>query len=291
MNKWIARLALAPAAIVAFGVFIGCLAYTLALSFTSSRMLPRFEWVGFEQYEKLFASSRWQVSVENLFLFGTVYIVACLLLGYVLAVLIDQKVRGETLLRTIYLSPHALSLVVTGLVWSWFLNPQFGLQAFVQELGFENFRFAWLSDPKMAIHAVTLTAVWRGTGIVMILMLAGLRGVDAEMIKSLRVDGVPKWRIYTQVIPPILTPMILTSLVLLAAGVINSYDLVVALTRGGPGISTQVPALFVMEHFFARGDVGVATAGAAIMLLSLIVVAGPLILWRRIASRRQEAAQ
>ncbi|WP_236626277.1 carbohydrate ABC transporter permease [Actibacterium mucosum] len=254
-------------------------------------MLPRFEWVGFEQYEKLFASSRWQVSVENLFLFGTVYIVACLLLGYVLAVLIDQKVRGETLLRTIYLSPHALSLVVTGLVWSWFLNPQFGLQAFVQELGFENFRFAWLSDPKMAIHAVTLTAVWRGTGIVMILMLAGLRGVDAEMIKSLRVDGVPKWRIYTQVIPPILTPMILTSLVLLAAGVINSYDLVVALTRGGPGISTQVPALFVMEHFFARGDVGVATAGAAIMLLSLIVVAGPLILWRRIASRRQEAAQ
>lgn len=288
MNRWIARFALLPAAVVAFGVYVGCLLWTIALSFTNSQLLPSYHWVGLHQYGKLFSSARWKVSVENIVIFGVWYIGLCLLFGYILAVLIDQKVRGKSLLRTIYLSPHAMSLIVTGLVWAWFLNPQLGLQGFVRGLGWESFSFAWLASSKLAIYAVVIAAVWRGTGLVMILMLAGLRGVDQEMLKSLQIDGVPKWRVYLEVVPPILTPMILTSVVLLTAGVINSYDLVVAMTRGGPGISTEVPGKFVMEYFFARADVGVATAGAAVMLGSLILVAGPLIYIRWRIGRNRE---
>lgn len=287
MNRWVARFALLPAAIVAFGVFIGCLMWTIVLSFTNSQLLPSYKWVGFAQYRKLFASARWAVSVENIIVFGVWYIGLCLLFGYILAVFVDQRVRGESLLRTIYLSPHAMSLIVTGLVWAWFLNPQLGLQGFVRNAGWESFSFAWLADSNWAIYAVVIAAVWRGTGLVMILMLAGLRGVDQEMLKNLQVDGVPKWRVYAQVVPPIVAPMILTSVVLLAAGVINSYDLIVAMTRGGPGISTEVPGKFVMEYFFARADVGVATAGAAVMLGSLVLVAGPLLYLRRRFNRRR----
>jgi glucose/mannose transport system permease protein len=288
-NSWIARFALVPAAIVAFGVFVGCLLWTLVLSFTNSKLLPSYHWVGLDQYEKLFSSSRWAVSVENIVVFGVWYIGLCLLFGYILAVLVDQRVRGEALLRTIYLSPHAMSLIVTGLVWAWFLNPQLGLQGFLRGLGWESFSFAWLADPNLAIYAVVIAAVWRGTGLVMILMLAGLRGVDQEMLKNLQVDGVPKWRVYAQVVPPIVAPMILTSIVLLAAGVINSYDLIVAMTRGGPGISTEVPGKFVMEHFFARADVGIATAGATVMLGALVAIAAPLLYLRSRISRRREA--
>ena len=185
MNSWIARFALVPAALVAFGVYVGCLLWTIVLSFTSSRLLPSYRWVGFKQYLELMDSSRWNTSVHNIIIFGFWYIGLCLVIGYVLAVLIDQKVRGEALLRTIYLSPHAMSLIVTGLVWAWFLNPNMGLQAFVRGPGWESFSFAWLASPKLAIYAVVIAAVWRGAGLVMILMLAGLRGVDQEMLKSL----------------------------------------------------------------------------------------------------------
>jgi glucose/mannose transport system permease protein len=178
-----------------------------------------------------------------------------------------------------------MSLIVTGLVWAWFLNPDMGLLGAVRRTGWTSFSFAWLASSKLAIYALVMAAVWRGAGLVMILMLAGLRGVDQEMLKSLQVDGVPKWRVYTQVVPPILAPMALTSVVLLTAGVINSYDLVVAMTHGGPGISTEVPGKFVMEYFFARGDIGIATAGAAVMLGSLILVAGPLLFVRRLVNR------
>jgi glucose/mannose transport system permease protein len=291
MNSWIARFALVPAAVVAFGVYVGCLLWTLALSFTNSKLLPSYKWVGFKQYGELMDSSRWNTSVQNILIFGFWYIGLCLIIGYVLAVLIDQKVRGEALLRTIYLSPHAMSLIVTGLVWAWFLNPDMGLQSFVRGTGWESFSFAWLANPTLAIYAVVIAAVWRGAGLVMILMLAGLRGVDQEMLKSLAVDGVPKWRVYAQVIPPMLVPMIITSVVLLTAGVINSYDLIVAMTRGGPGIATEVPGKFVMEHFFARADVGVATAGATVMLGALILIAGPLLLFRWYISRRRGEQQ
>lgn len=285
MNGWIARFALIPAAVVAFGMYVGCLVWTIALSFTNSRLVPTYKFVGLKQYAALLTNLRWTTSVENIMIFGLCYVTLCLLAGYLLAVLIDQRIRAEALFRTIYLSPQAMSLIVTGLVWAWFLNPDMGLQSAVRSAGWTSFSFAWLASSKLAIYALVMAAVWRGAGLVMILMLAGLRGVDQEMLKSLKVDGVPLWRVYTQVVPPILMPMALTAVVLLTAGVINSYDLVVAMTHGGPGISTEVPGKFVMEYFFARGDVGIATAGAAVMLGSLIAIAVPLLLIRRLVNR------
>ena len=267
--------ALLPMAVTVVVVYVGCMVWTLRLSFTSSKLLPVFDYVGLAQYERLFTNSRFILSMTNMAVFGVAYIAACLVLGFLLAVFIDQRVKAEGLFRTIYLYPHALSFVITGLAWQWFLNPQLGLQQVVRDWGFEGFTFAWLADRDMAIYALVLAAVWQSAGLVMAILLAGLRGVDAELWRAARVDGIPAWRYYASIVLPLIGPMIVTATVLLAIQVVKLYDLVVAMTHGGPGISTEVPAKFVMDHLFERSNVGLATAAATVMLMTVSAVLAP----------------
>jgi glucose/mannose transport system permease protein len=222
-------------------------------------------------------------------IFGVGFIGGCLVVGYVLAVLIDQRVRGENLFRTIFLFPHALSFIVTGAVWQWYLNPQLGLQKFVRDLGWENFDFGLIASRKFAIYAVVIAAVWQGSGIVMALMLAGLRGVDEDIWKATRIDGIPRWRAYVSVVLPMLTPAVATSVVLLGAGVVKNYDLVIAMTGGGPGISTEVPAKFVMENLFERGSIGVAATAATMMLATVVAIAAPILYWQSFQRKQAKA--
>lgn len=275
--KWqlSAQVALIPAALTVIVVYLGCMAWTVGLSFTSSRMLPRLDFVGFAQYERLFSNGRFLLSIENLLIFGTLFLVGCLVLGFVLAVFIDQRVRAEGVFRTIYLYPYALSFIVTGLVWQWFLNPTFGLQKIGRDLGFETFTFDWLVNRETAIYTVVIAGIWQSAGLVMAILLAGLRGVDGEIYKAGKVDGIPPWRFYISIVLPIIRPMVVTATVLLAINVVKVYDLVVAMTRGGPGIATEVPAKFVMDHLFERQNVGLAMACATFMLITVIVVLTP----------------
>jgi len=270
-----ASLALLPATLIVLVVYVGCMLWTVRLSFTSSRLLPTLDWVGFSQYERLLANERFLVSVENIIVFGVLYIVGCLVFGFLLAVFIDQRVRGEALFRTIFLYSYSMSFVVTGLVWQWYLNPSLGLQAFVQKLGFEGFRFDWVVDPSMVMYALVLAAIWHGAGLVMAILLAGLRGIDEDLWKASRVDGIPAWRMYLSVVLPLLGPMVITAVVLLATGVARLYDLVVAMTRGGPGIASEVPAKFVMDHLFERNNIGLATAAATMMLVTVAIILAP----------------
>jgi glucose/mannose transport system permease protein len=285
MRRLTAKLALSPTALVVAVVYIGCMAWTVGMSFTDSRALPSWNFIGLDQYVRLYWNSRWRTSLANMFLFGGGYVGGCLLLGYLLAVLVDQKVRLEKLFRTVFLYPYALSYIITGIAWQWLLNPTLGLQAFVRGLGWSGFAFAWMNDQDLAIWTVVIAAVWHGSGVVMALLLSGLRGVDEDIWKATRVDGVPAWRVYVRIIPPILTPAIATSFVLLAAGVVKNYDLIVAMTGGGPGVATEVPAKFVMENLLERANVGLATAGATIMLTTVLAIAAPLLYWR--ARRRR----
>jgi glucose/mannose transport system permease protein len=226
-------------------------------------------------------------------IFGGGYIGGCLLLGYLLAIAIDQRVRGEGVYRTFFLFPHALSYIVTGALWQWYLNPTLGLQKFVRDLGWESFGFSIISSRDYAIYAIVLAAVWHGAGIVMVLLLAGLRGVDEDIWRATRVEGIPRWLTYLRIILPMLAPAFATAIVLLGAGVVKNYDLVVAMTGGGPGIATQVPATFVMQNLFERGSIGVAASAATTMLVSVLCVAAPFLYWqswrRRDGSREIEA--
>ncbi|EJJ27119.1 carbohydrate ABC transporter permease [Rhizobium sp. CF142] len=280
------KLTMAPVIALVLIVFVGGLLWTVAVSFTASKSVPDWEFVGIANWLKLFANSRWLISYQNMLVFGLGYIAGCLLLGYILAILIDQRVRFESLFRTVFLFPHALSFIVTGSVWQWYLNPQLGLQKFVQDLGWAGFEFSIIASRSFALYAVILAAIWHGTGIVMVLLLAGLRGVDDDIWKATRVDGIPRWRSYLSVVLPMLGPSVATSVVLLGAGVVKNYDLVIAMTGGGPGTATEVPAKFVMENLFERSNIALAASGATMMLITVVCIAAPYLYWQSWQRRR-----
>lgn len=270
-----AKIAALPMIATALVVFTGGTLWTVAYSFTKSRMLPKWKFVGFDQYERLWGTSRWMVSIENLFIYGICMLVFSFVVGFVLAALMDQKIRFENTFRTIILYPFALSFIVTGLVWQWLLNPDFGIQSIVRSLGFTSFTFDPLYNPDIAIFGILIAGLWQGTGLIMVLMLAGLRGIDQEIWKAARVDGIPAWKTYVYVIIPMMRPVFITTLVLVASSIVKVYDLVVAQTGGGPGISTEMPAKYVYDYMFAGQNLGQGFAASTMMLLAVMVVVIP----------------
>ncbi|AFO91640.1 sugar ABC transporter permease [Phaeobacter inhibens] len=274
-SKFVARLAITPFVVIVLLIFVGCVGWSVQLSFTNSKLLPNGDFVGLDQYYRLFRTTRWIVSLKNMLLFGVFFVSGALILGFLLAILLDQKIRAEAFFRTIFLYPYSLSFVVTGLAWQWFLNPSLGLQNAVRELGWSSFTFDWLTDQSMAIYTIVIAAIWHGSGLVMALMLAGLRGVDPEIWRASKIDGIPTWRVYVHIVAPILGPVIFASVVLLSLSVVKGFDIVVAMTNGGPGIATEVPAKFVLDHILERANVGLAMAGATIMLITVISALAP----------------
>lgn len=285
-SKTIATLALLPAASVFLVVYVGCALWSVAISFTGSKMIPNWRWVGTRNYDNLFADARWDASITNLLVFGPVFVVGSLVVGFVLAILLDLKIRGEDLWRTLFLYSYSTSFIVTGMLWRWLLDPGMGAQRFMRDLGFTSFTLDWTVNPDRVIFALALAAIWHSAGLVMALALAGLRAIDPEIWKALRVEGVPIWRGYIQVVIPMMWGTVFTAFVLLSIAVIKVYDLVVAMTSGGPGFSSEMPAKFVMDYLFDRGNVGLATAATSIMLLGVIIFLAPWILVQRRQARR-----
>ena len=237
--------------------------------------MPKYDIVGLFQYDRLFASPRWDTAIDNLFIFGFLFIVISMILGLLLAIMLDQKIRTEGALRTIFLYPMALSLIVTGTAWKWILNPGLGLEATVKGWGFESFTFDWLVNPDMAIYTVVIAGVWQASGFVMALFLAGLRSVDQEIIKAAQVDGIPTWRIYSAIIIPSMAPIFLSAFIVLAHLAIKSFDLVIALTGGGPGYATDLPATFMYTMAFSRGNIGQAASSAMVMMAVVFAIVVP----------------
>jgi glucose/mannose transport system permease protein len=270
-----AKIAAIPMILTALVVFVGGTIWTVVYSFTNSKLLPTLDWAGLQQYERLWTTNRWIVSIENLAIYGICMLALSFVLGFVLAALMDQKIRFENTFRTIMLYPFALSFIVTGLVWQWILNPEFGIQGIVRGLGWTSFAFDPLYNPNIAIFGVMLAALWQGSGLVMVLMLAGLRGIDPEIWKAARVDGIPAWKTYLFIVIPMMRPVFVTALVLITSGVIRVYDLVVAQTSGGPGLSTEMPAKYVYDYMFRAQNLGQAFAGSTMMLLAVLTVVVP----------------
>jgi len=269
------KLVLSPSLAVVLVFVYGFILWTIVLSFSRSRMLPVYKFAGFDAYERLWSLPNWYVALHNLAIFGILYIGLCTVIGLLLAILLDQRIRIEGVLRPIYLYPMALSFIVTGTAWKWFLNPGLGIEKVVRGWGWTNFTFDWLVNPDMAIYTIVIAAIWQSSGFVMAMFLAGLRGIDNELIRAAQIDGASPFKLYWRIIIPQLRPAFLSAVIVLAHLGIKSYDLVIALTGGGPGNATELPATFMYSYTFTRNQMAVGGASAVIMLMTITAIIVP----------------
>src|SRR5215468_10145715 len=281
-QDWLPRLVLAPSFLLVLVFVYGFNLWTLFLSFTNSKAFPTTNLIGFTNYVRLWnwtfetdPPSNWYTALVNMGLFGGLYIFFCLFLGLLLAILLDQKIRGEGILRPIYLYPLALSFIVTGVAWKWFLDPGLGLERTMHSWGWESFHFDWIKNKDFVIYTVVIAGVWQASGFIMAMFLAGLRGVDGEIIKAAEIDGASRYHLYRRIIIPMLRPVFLSAFIVLAHMAIKSYDLVVALTSGGPGGSAWLPSNFTYEFTFKRNEMAVGSASAVIMLMAISAIIVP----------------
>jgi glucose/mannose transport system permease protein len=276
LDRAIPQIVLSPTLAASLIFVYGFILLTAYLSVSSSRLMPNFEFAGLVQYEALWDSDRWWTSIKNLGIFGSLFIGVSVVVGLFMAILLDQKIRAEGALRAIYLYPMALSFIVTGTAWKWMLNPGLGLEKLMHDWGWTTFQFDWLVNPDMAIYTVVIAGVWQSSGFVMALFLAGLRGIDDEIIKAAQVDGATLPTIYRRIVIPAMRPVFFSVLLILAHIAIKSFDLVMALTAGGPGTSSSVPAIFMYQFSFTRGQLGLGSASAIMMLATVVAVLVPL---------------
>ncbi|GAB5512127.1 MAG: sugar ABC transporter permease [Hyphomicrobiales bacterium] len=275
LQHWIPKLVLSPSVAMTMVFVYGFIIFTVYLSFTDSRMLPSYGWVGLQNYENLFRLSHWSIALTNLAIFASLYIIICTVIGLALAIFLDQKIRGEGFLRPIYLYPMALSFIVTGTAWKWLLDPGIGLEHTMHLWGWTSFSFDWIKNRDYAIYTVVLAAVWQTSGFVMAMFLAGLRGIDNEILKAAQMDGASNWNLYRRIIIPQLRPAFLSAFVILSHLAIKSYDLVIALTGGGPGRATELPATFMYSYTFSRNQMGIGASSAVIMLMTIAAIMIP----------------
>ena len=270
-----AWLVLFPSMLITLVCVYGYVIWTVVISFTSSRIFPQYNFVGFDQYAQLWHTDRWLVAVDNLWIFAALFIILSVAAGLLLAILLDQKVQAENVIRSIYLYPMAISFIVTGIAWKWVLNPGLGIQKIVRDMGFPDFTFDWIINPRMAIYTIVLAAFWQSCGFVMAIFLAGLRGVDAELFKAARMDGAGLPRIYWSIALPMLRPVFFSVIVILLYQALRSFDLVVALTGGGPGFSSDLPTTFMFKYTFGRGQLAQGAASAVMITMTVVAIIVP----------------
>ncbi|MBV8351740.1 MAG: sugar ABC transporter permease [Verrucomicrobia bacterium] len=285
-SKVAPQLALIPAVLVTLTAFAGAVGWTIYLSFTNTKRFPDYALVGWKQYFRLFNDELWIRSIQNMVILGLGSL-ASIVLGFILAALIDKEVRGEGIFRTVFLYPLAVSLIVTGIVWRWLFNPSVGVENFFHSIGWNWLHFNWLASPGTVMNGIILASVWQSTGFFMALMLAGLKGINPEIWKAAKLDGVSFWRVYLEIIIPMMKLTFLTCVILLSIGVVKAYDIVVAMTNGGPGGSSFVPAYFAVNAYWQKENLGYASAAATIMLVITALLFAPFLLF--VLFRRRNA--
>lgn len=275
LADWLPRLVVAPSLLAILIVVYLFIAWTGVISLTSSRFVPIYDFVGLDQYYRLWATPRWHTAVANLFIFSSLFLILSTGIGLLMAILLDQNIRAEGFLRSVYLYPMALSFIVTGTAWKWIMNPGLGIQKVVNDLGWTSFTFNWITDPEMAIYTVVIAGVWQSSGFAMAIFLAGLRGIDNSVIKAAQIEGANLPLIYWSIIIPMLRPAMLSVVVLLSYIAIKSFDLVLALTNAGPGSATELPSTFMFSATFRRNQMGIGAASAIMMMMTVAAIIVP----------------
>lgn len=278
LERWLPQLAISPALTISLVFFYGLTAWVGLVSFTDSAGMISWNWVGLEQYQRLFADDNWWRSLWNLVRYLPLVVGVPLVLGCFLAMLLDQKVRFENGIRTTVLYPLALSWIVAGTIWRWLLSPDTGIEKWLHGMGFENAVFDWIVQPKGSIFALAVVAIWHSTGFVMSMFIAGLRSIDDSVFKAAMIDGASLPRVYWRVVLPALRPTTFSAALILLPAALRTFDLVVVLTQGGPGQSSVLPAFYVFDRFFRRDQMGLGAASAVVLLFTCAMVAVPYIL-------------
>lgn len=275
LKKNLPKIVLSPSIALLIWFVYGFILWTTYISFTKSKILPKYDFWGFGQYVRLWSLDRWHTAVTNLAIYTILFLILCIAIGIVLAILLDQKIRAEGFLRTIYLYPMALSFIVTGTAWKWVMNPTLGIEKFFIDIGYENFTFDWLVTPGMSIYCIVIAGVWQSSGFIMAIFLAGLRSIDDEILKAAKIDGAGLFSIYSKIILPMMRPVFMSAVVILVHLSIKSYDLIIALTSGGPGTSSDMPAVFMTQFAFNRSEIALASSSAMMMFLTVAAIIIP----------------
>lgn len=236
------------------------------------------DWLPLDNYIRLIKSDqRFQKDLENTVVFTVLFIGACLIIGLLLAVLLDQKIRGEGLFRGIYLFPMSVSFIVTGVAWRWVLTPgteqggAVGINLLFEKVGLGFLKNGWYTDPDIGIKAVVIAAAWQMAGYTMALYLAGLRGISEDLREAARVDGANEWQVFQHIILPLLQPVTLSAVIILGHISLKIFDLISSMTGPGAGFSTDVPAYYLFDTVF-RGNHFARGAAIAIILLVMVSV-------------------
>lgn len=291
-DRLISVLLIAPS-VIAIAVFVyGFIGFTAFASFTKwDAMLPDFSLVGWRNYEKLFDTTRFQIDLSNTVVFTVLFLIACLALGFLLAVLLDQRIRFEGFFRSVFLFPLAISYIVTGVVWRWLLNPgsvqlgSTGVNLLFEKVGLDFLKNGWYTDPNIGIKAVVIAATWQMSGYVMAMYLAGMRGISEDLREAARVDGANEFQVYRHIILPLLQPITLGAVIILGHMSLKIFDLVVSMTGPGPGFSSDVPAFFMWDTTFRGNNFAQGAGIATILLISVAVLIVPYLIY----STRTEA--
>src|SRR3569623_462571 len=278
-SRWSPQLALIPAVAITLVAFIGAIGWTIWLSLTNSKRFPDYALQAdlWKQYGRLFKDGAWLISLKNLVILGLGSCLA-IVFGFILAAMIDREKRGEGIFRTVFLYPLAVSLIVTGLAWRWLFNPTLGVQNFLHQMGLTWLNFDWLSYPSTAMYGIILGTVWQGSGFYMALMLSGRKSINTEIWSAAKLDGVSFWRLYAEIIIPMMKFTFLTCAILLSLGVVKAYDMVYAMTNGGPGQSTWGPAYYMLDAYWQKANLGLAAAAAVVMLAISAMIFFPLMM-------------
>lgn len=247
---------------------------------------PNVPFAGLDNYIRLFqVDDRFKTDLWNTFVFTTLFIGVCLGLGLTLAVLLDQKIKGEGLFRGIFLFPMSVSFIVTGVVWRWVLNPgteqsgAVGVNMLFESVGLGVLKNGWYTDPKIGIMAVVIAAVWQMAGYTMALYLAGLRGISEDLREAARVDGANEWQIFRRIILPLLQPVTLSAVIILGHISLKIFDLISSMTGPGAGFSTDVPAYYLFDTVFKGNHFARGAAIAIILLVAVSVLVVPYLVY------------
>ena len=264
--------------------FIGWTFYISTVKWNS--VIIDYTFVGLKNWQRLFQDDRFYTDLRNLVYYAVGFMTQCIVFGFLIASLLDQKIKGEAFFRTVIIFPFAVSGIVTGVAWRWLLQPTTGINLLFAKIGLANFHPVWISHPQYGMWAVTIPASWQFTGYVMALYLAGLRGIPQELREAAAIDGAGTYAIYRHVIIPLLMPVTFTAIVLTGMNSIRVFDLVSAMSGSGPALATDTLAFFMFQTTFGayRYSLG-AAIGAFMMILSAFLVAPYL------RSMRQEIEQ
>lgn len=283
-RRWWPGLVLVLPSIVLIGLFVyGLIGWNVKTSLEPQpfRRAPS----GTENYTALFDEARWIRDLKNLAVFTVVFIVGSLVMGAILALLLDKGVKGEGFFRSIYLFPMAVSFIASGIVWRWLLNPSSGLNLLLDRVGLGSFQNQWWQEPRWGMAAMAMPAVWQMSGYIMALYLAGFRGVPEELREAARMDGASELRVYRHVVFPHLRPVTLSALVILGHISIKVFDLILAVS-GKQGI-TETPAVYMWDLIFQASNRPKGAAIATFLLLGVAVLIIPYLVYTVRSERRE----